>query len=96
VKNNYERQSNCAIRRNCDGVFELLHMGSSLRIYQIDSVGAFVWQQLDGKTSPDQIAKRMVRQFKVAEARAKRDLNKFLQQMKKQKLISPAQESPPC
>ena len=60
---------------------ELVHIGPQTQIYKIDGVSAFIWSQLNGKNSVRAIVKNVLTEFEVTEARAKRDIRQFLDQL---------------
>ncbi len=72
----------CVSRFNADAEsVEVVCIGQNMHVYAIDGVSAFIWRQLDGKTSVRQILSRIVKEFEVTGARAKRDLSAFIEQL---------------
>ena len=50
-------------------------------IYTLNEVGAFVWEQIDGRRTTAEILALMVREFEVSEEEAQKDLTDFIQQL---------------
>ena len=55
--------------------------------YKTNEVGTRVWQLINGKREGEAIAKQIGREFDVKEERAKKDVKKFLNALKKKKII---------
>lgn len=66
---------------------ELVSIDQRTQVYKIDGVSAFIWQQLNGKTSVGQIATKVLAEFEVTPARAKRDIRQVLDQLLSLELI---------
>ncbi|MGZ3722420.1 MAG: PqqD family protein [Bdellovibrionales bacterium] len=60
---------------------ELVAIGPQIHVYTIDGVCAFVWRQLDGKSTLPQIISRTVKEFDVSAARAKKDIETFIDEL---------------
>jgi len=60
---------------------ELVCIGHHTQVYKIDGVSAFVWQQLNGKNSVGQIVAKVLEEFEVTPARAKRDIRSVLDRL---------------
>ncbi len=58
------------------------NVGDLGSIYNLNAVGAFIWQQLDGDSSLDEIADRVTEEFDVAKKQAQADLHDFVDQLK--------------
>jgi hypothetical protein len=58
----------------------LLNLDSML-YYQLDEVGAFIWERLEAGEPPDQIADAVVANFEVDAATARRDLDPLLESL---------------
>lgn len=50
-------------------------------IYTLNSVGAFIWQQIDGDTSLEEMKNRLLEEFEVTPAQAETDLSEFIGQL---------------
>lgn len=57
---------------------ELVRIGQRTQVFKIDGVSAYIWQQINGKTSVGQIVKKVLNEFEVTPTRAKRDIRKVL------------------
>ena len=69
----------CVSRFNPDTKsIQLVCIGKGSQMYTIDGVSAFIWRQLDGKTPVEKILERILKEFEVTQARAKRDLKTML------------------
>ena len=74
----FHKETNCV---------ELVSIGPKMQVYSIDGVCAFVWRQLDGETSLGQIVNRTVKEFEVSTARAKKDIEAFIDELLQLDLI---------
>ena len=61
-------------------------------IYALDTVGAFIWSQLDGKTSVSTIHASIRKEYDVADEQALSDMTDFIDELVKAKLITLATE----
>lgn len=78
----------CVVRkRHANGSLELMEVGPVLRIFTIDGVAGYVWSKLDGKTPLYRILDGITRTFEVSERRAEKDVNRFIEKLKKLELI---------
>lgn len=59
----------------------------------IDGIAAEVWQSLDGKKSVRQIEQEMVERFNPPVARFRKDMEGFLKDLAKKKLVEPRSKS---
>ena len=50
-------------------------------IYTLSEVGAYVWEQMDGRRTTAEILALTVGQFEVSEEEAQQDLTEFMQQL---------------
>lgn len=48
-----------------------------------NAVGAFLWENLQNEISVDELKKRLLDEFDIDENNAKKDINDFLDQLKK-------------
>jgi len=59
-------------------------------ILNLNRVGAFIWEQLDGKTSGTAIVERLVTRFEVDHARAEADYLEFVETLRRLSAVVPA------
>jgi len=52
-------------------------------IYTLNEVGAFIWEQLDGKTSNQEVCNKIIEHFEVSPEEAETDLTEFVKQLEK-------------
>ena len=50
-------------------------------IYTLSEVGAYVWEQIDGRRTTAEILALTVGQFEVSEEEAQKDLKEFIEQL---------------
>ena len=50
-------------------------------IYTLSEVGAYIWEQVDGRRTTAEILALTVGQFEVSEEEAQKDLTEFIQQL---------------
>jgi hypothetical protein len=50
-------------------------------IYTLNEVGAYIWEQIDGRRTAAEILPLMVGEFDVTEEEAQRDLVEFVEQL---------------
>ena len=60
-------------------------------IFNLNRVGAFIWERLDGKTPGEAIAEALVGHFDVDRQRAETDCRAFLAQLLEIGAIAPAE-----
>ena len=53
----------------------------------LNEAGAFLWQQLEKETTPDDVVKAMLDHYDVDEAVAKADVDKFITELKSADLL---------
>lgn len=58
------------------------NVGDMGSIYNLNEVGAFVWERLDGKNRLLDIKNMMLDEFEVTEETAEKDLSEFIGQLK--------------
>lgn len=58
------------------------------QIRGLNPMGTFIWELLDGRTSPNQIAKTISEEFEIDFAKAKKDAQNFLDELAKKEMIS--------
>ena len=57
-------------------------------IYNLNEVGAFIWERLNGENKIGDILKMMVEEFDVSSERAEEDLREFVRQLEEIDAIS--------
>jgi hypothetical protein len=58
------------------------NLGDMGSIYNLNKVGAFVWEHLDGRKTLSNIHKMVTDEFEVSEHEAQQDLLEFVSQLK--------------
>jgi hypothetical protein len=58
------------------------NVGDMGSIYNLNPVGAFIWQQLDGEKLLQEIAAMITEEFDVSGKQAESDLNDFVDELK--------------
>ncbi len=53
----------------------------------LNEAGAFLWQLLENETTAEQVVEALLQQYDVDEATAKRDVDKFINELKAAKLL---------
>jgi hypothetical protein len=82
----------CVIRENkASGEVQVLRLESRVQIFTIRDVAAQAWKQLDGRTPVSQVIDRIVSKHRVSKLKATRDVEKFVRQLLRMKLISKRQ-----
>lgn len=66
------------------------NVGDLSAIYNINEVGAYVWDHLDGEKTLLDIKNRVVERFAVSSQEAEEDLMEFVAQLKKIDAVLPA------
>ena len=79
------------ILRKIVGEFMLLPIDENIRTYNgavlLNSVSAFVWEQLQSEASREELLARMLEEFDVDEATAARDLDALLNKLREMELL---------
>ena len=57
-------------------------------VLRLNAVGGFIWMQLDGTRTADEIAERVTRQFMTDAEDATRDVREFLARLRSLELIA--------
>ena len=57
-------------------------------LHTLDETGTFVWSQIDGKRTLDQILDKLCTEYAVAREEAHKDLLMFIDLLKKQGVVS--------
>lgn len=63
------------------------------RLFTLNQVGAFIWQQLDGHTDLAAIHRRLVEHFEVSDEEAREDLLEYAQLLLESQLIEKLETS---
>jgi Coenzyme PQQ synthesis protein D (PqqD) len=58
-------------------------------IFNLNRVGAFIWERLDGRSSGEQIVRALMEEFDVDSARAMDDYRGFMAQLLSIEAVSP-------
>lgn len=62
-------------------------VGDLENIYTLNEVAARIWELIDGKRTIREIKKKIVEEFEVSPEEAEKDLQEYLQQLKKMEAI---------
>jgi methyltransferase-like protein len=57
-------------------------LGDMGSIYNLNEVGAFIWEHFDGQKTIGDIKNRIINKFEISEKEAHQDLNEFVNQLK--------------
>jgi methyltransferase-like protein len=63
-------------------------------VLNLNRVGTFIWEQLDGRTSGERIVDRMTERFEVARPRAEADYLEFLSALREVEAVVPGDGDP--
>lgn len=84
-------KENYMLRKVAD-TFVVVPIGSAVAEFNgminLNSVGAFLWAQLETETDFDTVLKAMLNEYEVDEATAKADLEKFIKELKESDLLN--------
>ena len=72
------------------------NVGDMSCIYNLNEVGAFIWQNIKCKNSVTDIKTMILSEFEVTESQAEADLNEFVKDLKAIEAILPASGCPEC
>ena len=72
------------------------NVGDMNCIYNLNELGAFIWQHIKCKNSVADIKKMILSEFEVSELQADADLNEFIQDLREIEAIVPADACPEC
>src|SRR5271168_4650096 len=64
-------------------------MGDLDYIYNLNDVGGFIWNHIDGKTSVGQLVQGVCDEFEVAEPTAASDTLQFISELESAEIIEP-------
>ena len=65
-----------------------MKMPDATRKFELEPVGAFVWEMCDGKTTFDTMSKKLREKYKMNRLEAEASLTAFLQMLSQRKLIT--------
>ena len=72
------------------------NVGDMSCIYNLNEVGAFIWQNIKCKNSVTDIKTMILSEFEVTESQAEADLNEFVQDLREIEAILPSDNCPNC
>ena len=58
------------------------NLGDMGSIYNLNEVGAFIWEHFDGLKTINDIKNRIIEEFEISEQEAQQDLFEFVNQLK--------------
>ena len=58
------------------------NLGDMGSIYNLNEVGAFIWEHFDGQKTIGDIKNRIINEFEISEQEAQKDLMEFVTQLK--------------
>lgn len=83
-------KENYMLRKIADS-YVVVPIGSAVSTFNgminLNGVGAFLWNQLETEISFDELLKAMTDEYEVDEETAKKDLEKFLQELEESQLL---------
>jgi hypothetical protein len=65
-------------------------------MHQLNSTGSFIWNQIDGRHSAEEIAELLTREYEVPLPTALADTRELLEQLAAKKLVATEGESTNC
>jgi hypothetical protein len=72
------------------------NVGDMSCIYNLNEVGAFIWQNIKCKNSVADIKHMILAEFEITESQAEADLDEFVKDLKEIEAIVPAATCPDC
>jgi len=72
------------------------NVGDMSCIYNLNEVGAFIWQNIKCKNSVADIKNMILSEFEVTESQAEADIDEFVKDLKEIEAIVPASGCPDC
>jgi hypothetical protein len=85
LEQRYQRNDNFVFRRIEDETILVPikdNVGDMGSIYNLNDVGAFVWEQMDGIKSLQEIKNRLLAEYEVSASEAENDLFEYIAQLK--------------
>ncbi len=83
-------KENYMLRKVAD-TFVVVPVGNAVATFNgminLNSVGAFLWHQLEGETTFEQVLSAMLEEYEVEEELARKDLQKFIDELKESDLL---------
>jgi hypothetical protein len=96
---NYKQNKNFVLRQ-IDNETILVpikdNVGDMNGIYNLNDLGAFIWQNIKCKNSVADIKEMILSEFEVSESQAEADLNEFVNDLRRIEAIVPAARCPEC
>ncbi len=86
VLRRYPRRMNHVVWKVIDGKGILLNLETGA-YFEVGPVGLEMWQRCDGRTLAEHITPQVARQFRAEPERVARDLQQFLGELRRRKLI---------
>lgn len=65
-------------------------VGDLNAIYNLNEVGAFIWERIDGRNSVTQVAEAVLEEFKVALEQAEKETSEFIAALEAAGMIEPS------
>ena len=65
------------------------HLAQLQQIFVLSPVGFFIWDQIDGQQTIEEIAKKIAQRFTVDSQTATEDLVNYIQELEKAGLVAP-------
>jgi hypothetical protein len=65
-------------------------------IYNLNELGAFIWENIKCKNSVADLKKMIISEFEVSESQAEADLNEFVSDLREIEAIVPAEACQEC
>ncbi len=81
----FTQNSICPVRAIGDGLVIMAPGGNTT--HSLEDIGAFIWHQLDGKRSLQNILDAILSDYEIDEETAREDLSSFITQMQTAELI---------
>ena len=72
------------------------NVGDMNCIYNLNEVGAFIWENIKCKNSIADIKNMVLSEFEVSDSQAETDLNEFVDDLRQIEAIVPADSCPDC
>lgn len=85
LKSVFSKNSECPVRSIGDGLVIMAPSGDTT--HSLEDIGAFIWNQLDGKHSLQQVLDAILSDYDIDENTAKDDLDSFISQMETAGLV---------
>ena len=86
VTNGFARRMDHVVWKMVDGKGILLNLENGA-YFEVDPVGLTIWQMCDGRTKQNQITLRISKVFKADIGRVRKDVNRFMGELKRRRLV---------